>query len=151
MKLSPPPANLETQCPEVKTSPLPTLHCYDARPAATIRTCLELDQALHKAELHYPSDHPVIVSLYSRGFHVEIGLGLTRSFISIQRCEPRLGPRVITVGDPGAEGGLVFFNLHGDRTELPARNLLPASDARQIFREFFNTGVASTNFPWEAA
>ena len=142
---------LETQCPAVKTSPLPTLHCYDEKPAATIRTCLELDQALHKAELHYPIDHAVIVSLYSRGFHVEIGLGLTRSFVSIQRCEPQLGPRLITVGVAEADKEAVFFNLSGVRTEVLARNLLPASDARRILREFFNTGVASANFDWETA
>jgi hypothetical protein len=49
-----------------------------------------------------------------------------------------------------AAAGAVFFRGDGDRTEVSGRNLLPASDARRIFREFFNTGVASTSFYWEA-
>ena len=132
------------------TCPLATLQCSDLEPAATIRTCLELDLALHKAELLCASNHPLIVSLYTRGFHVEIGLGLPRSFVSIQRCEPRLGPRLITVGDVASDGGAVFFLPRGDRTEVPGRNLLPASDARTIFREFFHTGMPSNSFHWEA-
>jgi hypothetical protein len=108
-----------------------------------------LDGALHKAELRCAVGRPIIVSLYTRGFHLEIGLGLPRSFVSIQRCEPQLGQRVITVGDGMSDSGAVFF-LGGDQTEVSRRNLLPASDARRIFREFFNTGVASTSCYWEA-
>jgi len=133
------------------TSPLPILQCSEAEPAATIRTCLELDGALHKTELRSALDRPIIVSMYTRGFHLEIGLGLPRSFVSIQRCEPKLGPRVITVGDVRSHEGAVFFLLRGDSFEIPGRNLLPSSDARRIFREFFNTGVASTSFYWEAS
>ena len=132
------------------TCPLPTLQCSDAEPAATIRTCLELDQALHKAELRCGANHPIIVSLYTRDFHLKMGLGLPRSFVIIQRCEPRLGPGLITVGDVASNGGAVFFLCCGDRTEVPGRNLLPASDARKIFREFFNTGISSTSSHWEA-
>lgn len=106
--------------------------------------------ALHKAELRCAANRPIIVSLYTCGFHVELGLGLPRSFVSIQRCEPRLGPRLMTVGGVAADGDAVFFLRSGDRTEVPGRNLLPASDARSIFREFFNTGIAPTSSCWEA-
>ena len=133
------------------TSPLPTLQCSEAEPAATIRTCLELDGALHKAELRCALGRPIIVSMYTRGVHLEIGLGLARSFVSIQRCEPVLGPRVITIGDVRSHEGAVFFLLRGDSLEIPGRNLLASSDARRIFREFFDTGIASTSFYWEAS
>jgi Immunity protein Imm1 len=146
---STPPIDAGRQPGASNTSPLPTLQCSDAEPPATIRTCLELDGALHKAELRCAVGRPIIVSLYTRGFHLEIGLGLPRSFVSIQRCEPQLGQRVITVGDGMSDSGAVFF-LGGDHTEVSRRNLLPASDARRIFREFFNTGVASTSCYWEA-
>jgi hypothetical protein len=149
--MSPTPARpIDQDTKANNTCPLPTLQCSDAEPPATIRTCLELDGALHKAELRCAVGRPVIVSLYTRGFHLEIGLGLPRSFVSIQRCEPQLGQRVITVGDGFSDSGAVFFLGRGERTEVSGRNLLPASDARRIFREFFNTGVASTSFYWEA-
>jgi hypothetical protein len=32
---------------------------------------------------------------------------------------------------------------------VPGRNLLPSSDARRIFREFFTIGIASTSSHWE--
>jgi len=49
-----------------------------------------------------------------------------------------------------ADGQAAFFRGDGDRSEVSGRNLLPAADARRIFREFFNTGIASTSFYWEA-
>jgi hypothetical protein len=136
--------------PDVKTSPLPTLVSSEAEPATTIRTCLELDRALHKIELQCASKRPVIVSLYAYSHHVEMGLGLSDSFVSIQRCEPSVGPRLITVGEVPPECGAVFSLLRGGGTEVPARNLVPASTARAVFRQFFNTGVASTDVGWEA-
>src|SRR5678816_3985971 len=93
------PAKPLPQLRAAETSPLPTLLSSEAEPATTIRTCLELDRALHKIELRCGFKHPTIVSLYTRGHHLEIGLGLPNSFVSIQRCEPRLGPRLITVAD----------------------------------------------------
>ena len=36
------------------------------------------------------------------------------------------------------------------RTEIPEQNLLPATKARQILREFFETGIRSINPDWEA-
>ena len=142
--------NMIPDHPEVKTNPLPTLLSSEAEPAATIRTCLELDRAVHKIELQCASKRPIVVSLYAYGHHVEMGLGLSDSFVSIQRCEPSLGPRVITVGDVPPECGAVFFLPRGGGTEVPARNLVPASTAREVFRHFFNTGVASTIVSWEA-
>lgn len=127
-----------------------TLQCSEAEPAVTIGTCLELDQALHKAELHCTSQRPIIVSLYAHGHRLGIGLGLRDSFVSFQRCKPTPGPSFITVGDARADHGAVFFFLGWRSTEIPQRNLLPATKAREILREFFKTGVRSTIAEWEA-
>ena len=115
-----------------------------------IGTCLELDRALHKAELHCTSQRPIIVSLYAHGHRLEIGLGLRDSFVSFQRCKPTPGPSLITVGDEQADHGAVFFFLGWRCTEIPRRNLLPAAKAREILREFFETGGRSTIVEWEA-
>ncbi|HUA37665.1 MAG TPA: hypothetical protein VMA35_04610, partial [Candidatus Sulfopaludibacter sp.] len=53
-----------------------TLQC-SANPAVMIETRLELDQALHKAELDCISQRPIIVSLYAHGHQLGIGLGLS--------------------------------------------------------------------------
>jgi hypothetical protein len=132
-----------------KATPIPfTLQC-SANPAVMIETCLELDQALHKAELDCTFERPIIVSLYAHGHQLEIGLGLRDSFVSFQRCKPTPGPSLITVGDARANRGVVFFFLGWRRTEIPRRNLLPITKAREILREFFETGVRPTIVEWE--
>ena len=132
-----------------KTAALPfTLQC-SANPAVMIETRLELDQALHKAELNCAAERPIIVSLYAHGHQLEIGLGLRDSFVSFQRCQPTPGPNLITVGDERANYGAVFFFLGWRRTEIPRRNLLPVTKAREILREFFETGVRPTIVEWE--
>lgn len=127
-----------------------TLQFSETEPAVTVGTCQELDRALHKAELRCTPKRPILVSLHVHGHRLEIGLGLPDSFVSIQRCEPTSGPGFISIGDARVDWGAVFF-FHGwRRTGIPERNLLPAAKARQILREFFETGMRSANIEWEA-
>ena len=114
-----------------------------------IETCFELDQALHKAELNCTSQRPIVASLFAHGHRLGIGLGMLISFVSIQRSKPTPGPNLITVGDVGASRGAVSFFLGWRRTEIPRRNLLLVTKARQILREFFETGVRPTMVEWE--
>ena len=130
--------------------PVPfTLQCSEANPAVMIETCFELDQALHKAELNCTSQRPIIASLFAHGHRLGIGLGMRISFVSFQRCQPTPGPNLITVGDARANRGAVFFFLGWRRTEIPRRNLLLITKARQILREFFETGVRPTIVEWK--
>ena len=132
-----------------KATPIPfTLQC-SANPAVMIETIFELDQALRKAELSCSAERPIIVSLYAHGHQLEIGLGSRDSFVSFQRCKPATGPSLITIGDARADHGAVFFFLGGRSTEIPRRNLLPATKAREILREFFETGVRPAIVEWE--
>src|SRR5579862_2232856 len=126
-----------------------TLQYSEADPAVMIETCSQLDQALHKAELDCISQRPIIVSLSAHGHRLGIGLGLSNSFVSFQRCKPTPGPSLITVGDARANHGAVFFFLGWRRTEIPRRNLLPATRAREVLREFFEIGVRPTVVEWE--
>jgi len=139
-----------TQDDGADKAPQSTLQCSEAEAPVTIRTCLELDRALHQAEQHCTSRHPTVVSLCARGHRLEIGLGLPDSFVSVRRFKPTPGDSVITVGDVQAGGDAVFFFLGGPRTEIPRRNLLPAPKARKIVREFFETGSISARVRWQA-
>ena len=48
-----------------------------------------------------------------------------------------------------AKRGVVFFFLNTRHTEIPRHNLIPTSQAREIVREFFETGRRSTSVKWE--
>jgi hypothetical protein len=132
-----------------KASSQATLQLSESEPATAIGTCQELDRMLHKAELRCAPEHQIVVALYVHGHRLEIGLGLPKSFVSIQRYEPTPGPGFISVGNARADWGTVFFSHGWRRTGVPERNLLPVSEARQIFREFFETGMRSTTIDWE--
>jgi hypothetical protein len=132
-----------------KISAPATLRLSETEPAVVVGTCQELDRMLHRTQLHCTPKHPIVVTLYVHGHRLEIGLGLPKSFVSIQRCEPTPGPNFISIGDARADWGAAFF-FHGwHRTEVPERNLLPATKARQILREYFETGLRSTHIEWE--
>lgn len=132
-----------------KASAQPTLQFSETEPTVVVETCLELDQALHKAEIRCTPKHPIVVSLRVHGHRLEIGLGIPKSFISIHRYEPTPGPGFISVGNGRADWGTTFFSHGWRRTEVPERNLLTATQARQVLREFFETGHRSTNIEWE--
>jgi hypothetical protein len=127
----------------------PTLQWSEADPPTTISTCRELDQALHKVTTRCTAKRPIIVALYVHGHEVGIGLGLQESFVNIKSWERgTLESCLITVGNGQAAHGTVFFFLNKQRTEIPARNLIPTAQARQIVREFFETGRRSTGVQW---
>lgn len=114
-----------------------------------VETCFELDKALRAAELRCASGQPIIVSLLAHGHQLQIGLGRPDSFVSFQRCGAAQVPGAIAIGDPRANRCTAFFFAGLLRTQIPARNLLPATKARQILREFYNTGTRSTMVEWE--
>ena len=127
-----------------------TLQFSDTEPTVAVGTCQELDQALHQAELRCTSQHPIVVSLYVHGHRLGIGLGLPESFVTMERCEPTPGPAVISIGEARSNRRAVLFFLGWPRAVIPERNLLPATKARQILREFFESGARSAKIEWEA-
>ncbi len=142
-------AKPQVQAPPPGTSARATLQCSETGAPVTIGTTFELDKALHAAELQCVPLHPIIASLYAHGHWLQIGLGLPDSFVSFQRFEPTPGPGFITVGNGRANHRAVFFFLGWRHTEIPSRNLLPASKARQVIREFFDAGTRSMMVDWE--
>jgi hypothetical protein len=127
-----------------------TLQWSEAEPPVAISSCQELDRALYKVSARSTAHHPIIVALCVHGCVVGIGLGLPESFVNI-RSGDRDAPEssLITVGHDQAKRGAVFFFLDQRRTEIPRHNLIPTAQARQIVREFFETGGRSTSVQWE--
>jgi len=128
----------------------PTLQWSTEEPAIPVPTPHELDQALHKIAARCTAERPIIVALYAHGYEVGIGLGLPQSFVNVKSWE-RDTPEscLITVGDERTVHGIVFFFLNARPTEIPQRNLIPATQARQIVREFLETGNRSKSVKWE--
>ena len=133
-----------------KIPPPALLKFSETDPAVTIGTCQELDQMLHKTQLRCAPNHSLVVTLYVHGHRLEIGLGLPQSFVTVQRCDPTPGPILISIGNARADWGVAFFFCGWHRIEVSQRNLLPAGAARQIFTEFFENGLRSTNVEREA-
>ena len=132
------------------TAPVSTLQWSEEQPHSTVSTCHELDQALHKVAAGCATKRPIIVALYAHGCQVGIGLGLPESFVNIRSWEGGTPESsLITVGKDLALHGAVFFFLDKQHTEIPRRNLIPVTQARQIVREFFETGCRSTAVQWE--
>jgi hypothetical protein len=127
-----------------------TLQWSEEEPPVTISTCHELDQALHKVALRSTAAHPIVVALYVHGYEVVFGLGLPESFVNVKNWEPGTPECCLTtVGNDSAQRGVVFFFLDKRRTEIPRRNLIPTAQARQVVREFFETGRRSTSVKWD--
>jgi hypothetical protein len=55
------------------------------------------------------------------------------------------------VGDQRARGVVAFYLFGEHHTEIPRRNLIPASTARRITEEFYVTGRPSGAVSWEDA
>jgi immunity protein Imm1 of predicted polymorphic toxin system len=127
-----------------------TLQWSESEPAVTFPNCLELDRAIHKIASRTSAQRPIIVAVYGRRYQIGVGVGLPQSFVSIQCCDrARLKTGLITVGDAQTQGEAVFFFLNTRRTEIRRRHLIPATQARQILREFLKTGFHSTAVGWE--
>jgi hypothetical protein len=53
-----------------------------------------------------------------------------------------------SLGDKDAEGMVVFY--FGDHTELSRKYLIPAADALEVIKVWFEEGVLSDGIKWTA-
>jgi hypothetical protein len=128
----------------------PTLQWSEKEPPTPISTCHELDLALHKVAARCTAQHPIVVALCVHGYEVGIGLGLQQSFVNVKNWGHGVAESCyITVGLGQAQRDAAFFFLDTQPIEIPQRNLIPTAQARQIVRDFFETGRRSTSVRWE--
>ena len=113
-----------------------------------IANVAELDHLLDEIASNTTPEHPIIVFVYAYGYQVSIGLGHTESFIHFE-SESGEPPYLITVGDEEAEGVLAFFLFGNHHTEIPRRYLIPIEEARDIVKEWLQTGVRPMDQKWE--
>ena len=127
-----------------------TLRWSEVESPATVSTRQELDEAPYKVAARCTAEHPIIVAIYPHGCEVGIALGLAERFVNIKSWEQGAPPCcLITTGDGRAKHGADFFFLGKQRTEIPQRNLIPTAQARQVVREFIETGCRSTSVKGE--
>jgi hypothetical protein len=125
-----------------------TLRCSKDEPEIELRSSVQLDEQLDKLAAQCNADFPHVVRVTVHGYEVEIGLGLAESFVRIEH-ESGMPPYFTTIGNAQAEGEVAFY-LFGDHPSgILRRNLIPMAQARQIIKEFFETGSRSTAVAWE--
>ena len=117
-------------------------------PAIEIPTAKALDEWFDQLASACAQDAPIVVRLSVHGYDIEIGLGLAESFVHIEH-ESGMPPYFTTMGDPQAEGTVSFYLFGNAQTGILRRNLVPAALAREVVREFFETGSRSSRVEWE--
>lgn len=128
------------------------LEWSESEPALDVSNASEFDKAFDRIAPRFDARRPGIVALYSHGYQLILGVGLPQSFVQIENWDdPDATPTFVTVGDPNATGAVAFFYMGEHHTEIPEKNLIPASTARSIVRQFLGTGDRSEIVPWEQA
>jgi hypothetical protein len=127
-----------------------TIICSSDEPATAISSVHELDQWLERLAGMCSPKSPHIFRLCAHGYSVDLAFGLAESFVSLEH-ESGMPPYFTTLGDATAEGEVEFYLFGAHRTKVPRRNLIPMTQARQVVREFLETGSRSTSVRWEKA
>ena len=132
------------------TTTSPTLQWSEREPRIPVPTVAELDRALDRVAAQCSPDRPTIVVIHVNGYELTLGLGSTQSFVQLaQSQEPQTEPYLVTVGDGRAQGEVAFYFLGEHHTEVQRRHIISTSTARDVAREFFNTGRRSPVISWE--
>lgn len=121
------------------------------QPRIELSTPEEFDHAIDTLSAR-ATKHPSIVAFYAHGHQVMLGLGLPESFVHIQEAGDQENARaLLTVGDAAADGAVAFFLLGSQQTDIPRRNLIPATIAHRLARQFLTSGKVSEDVKWEHA
>jgi hypothetical protein len=120
------------------------------QPRVELPTPADFDHAIDRLSARASAERPSIVALYAHGHQVMLGLGLPESFVQIQDSgDPENNPALLTVGDAAADGVVAFYLLGSQQTDIPRRNLIPATTARRLARQYLTSGKVSEEATWE--
>lgn len=121
---------------------------WDSSHETTVHTIEDLDLVLDQLQKGSTAA-PILatVELPSSGDSLSIGLGREESVLNF----------VSGSGDPPywssvgkyEEEDAVIFNIMGEFSEIPLRHLIPMDAARQVVRDFAQTGKLSDKVTWE--
>jgi hypothetical protein len=127
-----------------------TLQYAEDETPAEISSLSELDYWLERLSKTTSSSHPNIVTLHVYGYEISLGIGLPQSFVHVE-SESGDSPYLVTLGDRRNDTVVPFYLHARHHTEIPERNLIPASQAREILLHFFETGQRLSTVQWEEA
>lgn len=130
---------------------MPILEWSAIMPRVELSTPDEFDHAFDTLSARAGRQHPSIIAVFAHGHQVMLGVGLDESFVQIQEAGDAEKPALLTVGDAAAAGVVAFYLLGSQHTEIPRRNLIPASTARRLARQFLTSGKVSEDVSWEPA
>lgn len=120
---------------------------WGACSSAVVATSTELDEMLDNIHAEAQRGCPVVADLISpSGDVLSVGLGLDVSVLSFVSASGG-PPYLASAGDDDAEGAVAFC-WNGEWSEFPARQCIPAEEARRAVREFFTEGSLSPRIRW---
>jgi len=124
------------------------IHWSEREPAAAVSDLEQLDERLDSIASKHSTGSPTIVEVCAHQQVLTLGLGLPESFVQI-KSDSNMPPYLVTVGDGDPDGVVTFYFMGNHHTEIPRRHLISASLARDVVRDFFNTGQQSNRVEWE--
>ena len=129
---------------------MPILEWSETQPRLDLPSTEEFDHAIDRLSARCTESRPTIVAVYAHGHQLMLGIGLPQSFVQVQQWDDAHNqPALITVGDATASGQVAFYFLGSRHTEIPQRNLIPSPIARQLAKQFLESGKLSPQVAWE--
>jgi hypothetical protein len=124
------------------------LRWSDNQPSIELLTASQLDEHLDRIAAKRDQRSPTIVQIYAHGHELLLGLAAVEGFVQVA---PDTGKPsyLVTVGDSVAEGVVSFYLNGTHHTEIPRRHMISSVQAREIVREFVESGHRADAVEWE--
>lgn len=117
--------------------------------AVEVCDAIELDRLIDEVIRLKCVDYPTMIEIHANGYRLEMAVGLPESFVQVS---PESGgsPYFVAVSDKNTTSNDTFdFFLQGYHTEIPCRNVVPATVARALCRAFLITGNIPKSIGWD--
>jgi len=116
---------------------------------STVSSICELDELIDSLSGQIDTDLPLLVEVEAVSTGNSLAIGIGRD-VSVLNFVSRSGdpPCFTSVGDPDADGTVVFFYI-GAWSEFRMRSVIPWAQARSALRRFAETGRLPKNVEWE--
>ena len=108
----------------------------------------ELDRFVDEVIQSECNEYPTIIEIQANGYLLTMAVGLAESFVQIS-SESGLSPYLVAVSDKNAADTFDFYFQGLHHTEIPRRNILPSTFARELSRAFLVTGTIPESIEWE--